>query len=549
MVVFWAGRSFMQIDAFKFVPRQFFVIAFITLAVMARGMALSIGAVAAEVLADYDFAYRIIAALFGQLTSVTTIAVAVAAYQRQKRLNQALAKQTRQLVLLQEATFQKGAQIRAEVNTEVKRKIDPLLATFRESLSHLKIEPNSIARAQRAYQLAIARLDAFVSTLRAPAVIEVPLTNETQAVGRSRVKWQENTRVGMNLHPLVSLVLIVIPALSQAARTMSLAGLVSFAVVCTLTVFLVVFVLRLALRRWWVELWFALLISGFINAVAAWLAIEIALLLLPNAPTGLVLTALVVGFNAGAVGALFMWLVYSEARLEQELREVNQSLRDNARALRQSTWLTRRRLMVILHGQVQGALHAANLRLGFLAEDSDEFERKRILTEIEHDLYVAMDRLEQPSKSEVSFDETLEEIAATWQVTCRFEYRISSEASHCLENDEALAEIVCETVREATHNAVVHGEATSCQVSLGLDVNSAGAAGSRRSIVIEVADDGHGPLPRTAKGFGSLMLDEITDSWSLTRANHGTKFVAHLIVPDLTPTPFANREKLAGVAG
>lgn len=189
-------------------------------------------------------------------------------------------------------------------------------------------------------------------------------------------------------------------------------------------------------------------------------------------------------------------------QVTQELEGAVEDLRLLTSQLRQKVWLSQKTLATELHGSVQAALNASALRLAQLADPAPQ-DLDRVRTDID----TAMQQLGGSDYlNGQSIEELLEQMCELWEASCQIEYRVSEAASLALALDSATAYCTLEVIREATNNALTHGDAKNIEVQITLE---------NEVIELLVLNDGVGSQ-LTTPGIGSLIYQELALSHELT---------------------------------
>lgn len=200
---------------------------------------------------------------------------------------------------------------------------------------------------------------------------------------------------------------------------------------------------------------------------------------------------------------------------------------DRASALvRQTAWVTRRRLANTMHGEVQGRILASALRIrGTTAE-----EASAELSALAADLHGVLDSQLAGDDWRLAWDRLIE----MWQFTIEFDLEWDERVDGLLAADPVAGSALVAATGEAITNAVRHGRATTARVT----VTPAGP----RAIRLEIADDGqvagdvadqrHRDAQRGTPGMGSQTLDAVCLRWELVPLSPGHRFTAVIPVRD-----------------
>jgi len=205
------------------------------------------------------------------------------------------------------------------------------------------------------------------------------------------------------------------------------------------------------------------------------------------------------------------------AATEAELVAVNERLASSVALIRRRRALVRRRLAFVLHGSLQGALHAAAIRLREV-----ETVDGAVVAAIRGEIAAAFARLE-PDRTATGIlrtRATIDEIVAVWEGMRTVEVRVEGEAEAGLSGDPDADLAAAEVIREAVNNAIRHGGARTIEIRV--------ATTSPEVLAVSVRDDGGGLQPAGRSGLGSALYDDLCRTWSLEETGPGTLFRAEI---------------------
>lgn len=197
------------------------------------------------------------------------------------------------------------------------------------------------------------------------------------------------------------------------------------------------------------------------------------------------------------------------------LAELNVELEEVLARLRREAWLLHRTVALAVHGPVQSALVSTAMRLSASdrTEDSVNDARRRLdeaLTAIEHD-----------HDEVLSIGDALADLTGLWKPVVEIRADVWPSAESRLAANSGLRRCVIEICREATSNAIRHGQAAVIEISLV-------AVGE--TIVVRVLDDGDGVSTRPTSGLGAAMLDDTCLRWTLVnRTDGGAELTAAVV--------------------
>ncbi|CAB4887455.1 MAG: hypothetical protein F2793_10445 [Actinobacteria bacterium] len=197
------------------------------------------------------------------------------------------------------------------------------------------------------------------------------------------------------------------------------------------------------------------------------------------------------------------------------LAELNIELEEHLARLRREAWLLHRTVALAVHGPVQSALVSTAMRLSASdrTEESVNDARRRLdhaLSAIEHDHHEVL-----------SVDDALADLTGLWKPVVQIRADVWPNAESRLADNYGLRRCVIEICREATSNAIRHGQARVVDISL---------IGVGETIVIRVSDDGDGVPSDPISGLGTAMLDDTCLRWTLlNRPEGGAELSAYVV--------------------
>lgn len=172
--------------------------------------------------------------------------------------------------------------------------------------------------------------------------------------------------------------------------------------------------------------------------------------------------------------------------------------------LGQEVWVTKTRLAKALHGSVQAKFLAIALKL----KNSDS---ESALAEAKQDVLEATAALDTSLESnQQNLDAQLNSYREAWAGALDLDFKISPEAAAQVDSDPIARACVAEVIGEAIANAAKHSQAKNVQIDLI----------SEPSLVrLSVGSQGALALTETNFGYGSLILDQVSNSWALRESD------------------------------
>ncbi len=219
----------------------------------------------------------------------------------------------------------------------------------------------------------------------------------------------------------------------------------------------------------------------------------------------------------GAAIAVASLVEIRRAESERELGEVVARLELATGLLRRRDRTARRRLARLLHGRLQGELHAAAIRLRSSAEPSEAD-----LEEVRAAIGSAIGLLAATEPDRGRTRACLDALAATWSDLRTIDAVLAPGVAEALDMDPDADEAVAEIVAEATNNAIRHGDARTVTIRIGWTDETAGSPGTLAALIVRVEDDGSGWEGDPAPGMGTRTFDELFARWDRARTAGGT---------------------------
>lgn len=235
------------------------------------------------------------------------------------------------------------------------------------------------------------------------------------------------------------------------------------------------------------------------------------------------LSGIPVAAVAGAATTLAAAVDARRSATEAELVRVVADLQAVVDVIDRRARLVRARLAHVLHGNLQGALHAAAIRLAEAPHPD-----AALVQSIRGGIAAALAHLDDRGSGGATLRRTLDELVATWSWTRTIRVEIASEVEAVIIADRDADAATAEVVREAVNNAIRHGEARTVSIRLRL-ADSGGALGEgpySTYLEVVVEDDGLGWVQDSSRGLGTLLFDELCIGWQHADTETGTRVTA-----------------------
>ena len=229
-----------------------------------------------------------------------------------------------------------------------------------------------------------------------------------------------------------------------------------------------------------------------------------------------VLAFVVCGFSFYA--SLFVEVSYLNF---EAARAANRELRKLVAFLENESQVNRRTMAQIVHGKIQARLQAASLRLKQAQEVSDE-----LLEAVVDDLQSSRSETLRSSVVDQDLETQIAEMTKQWSGICDLTMDVSAAAATTANSNPLVKSAVIAVIREALNNAIKHGDADEADGSVRVGENGDLLILLRNAVYRE------GVVERSPKsGYGTQLLDQITDSWSVSFEEGDAIFEARILAP------------------
>lgn len=230
-----------------------------------------------------------------------------------------------------------------------------------------------------------------------------------------------------------------------------------------------------------------------------------------------------VAFGAFLVFAFVFFgsLLYQAAyQILDRVQAANLELRKLVAFLQNEFQINRRKLAQVVHGKIQARLQAASIRLKQADKITDV-----LIAAIQEDLNATVLDTAETSLDAQSVESLLNEMTDHWSGICELTVSFGGGVSALVNANSTLKAAVVEVVREAVNNAVKHGEADEADITI-----TSNAPGS---VSLEVRNRVYSTSETAeskTRGYGSQLLDQITDSWSIRFEDEDAIFEATISI-------------------
>jgi signal transduction histidine kinase len=209
-------------------------------------------------------------------------------------------------------------------------------------------------------------------------------------------------------------------------------------------------------------------------------------------------------------------------RAREEMARTNEELTRAVARINALLTHERRTFARHLHASVQAAVNAGSLLLRRALDHHDDGSDDvpaDVVARVGQLLERSLLDLDRRDADDRGFPARLDAVAATWRELCDVSMDVGDDVLVRLATDPVASATLGDLVAEACANAVVHGNATTLQVTLRLTGDQAHA---------RVRDDGTAVHPMRRDGLGTRTLEAHCTSWSLEIDEGGTTLEATL---------------------
>ena len=481
--------------------------------VLARGVLLAWMVRAAGYTEGLELVYRTVGSIPIIGGSLIVSGLVACARSEHRAVMQSLGRRRDELILANAQLDGRLAEIQEQLRLEVHSTLDPRIGELETALDAAVSGRASVPVAElRA--LVDDDLRGLIRELATDQAIPTPPHSHERTAAAARVRFPATMAMSRALRPGIQGAMVGAAATASVARALPVIPAVAYCLTVGLLTAGGLMLARLVVARWTAPTMLAFASASAIGAVATFAAVGIADTTGMQSPGFIGTAALAYGAACALALAIYRAADDHRSDLEIDLAETVAGLESSASTLQRRAWVARRRLSLLLHGSIQGALHAAVIRLAAHPEPDPED-----IIRVRKDVAAAFALLDAPPIEGVDLAMTLDSITETWAGHCDVTWSISAEAGECLDADSEARECVAEIAREGTHNAIVHGGAT--QVCITVTRN-----GDR--IAVAVSDNGRPTAGQP--GTGTAMLEAMCSSWSRSATSAGTVLHSELAV-------------------
>ncbi len=458
-----------------------------------------------------------IASNLGQILGYSTVTIVIADLRQSAKQ---LAKKQHALSVTQAGLQERIAQQREDLNAEVEGRLASQIVEIQNQLSQLGRRATGITATSVADKI-IATIDGVVRplSLEIAALEQADNRREIRSIREierriMRLPISQRVKLRLPLSHVFNFTFVVLGlGLFVLPSYWFLFGLTSVIQIAlpasVITVGLVSLVRRLT-RRVQSNYLLALAEAASASALISLPFIILGELFLPAVDQSLghylALQAFIV-CAATFYGSLFAetsYLILGRAKA------ANNELRKLVGFLQNESQINRRTMAQLVHGKVQARLQAASIRLKQADQVTDD-----LLAEIASDLSATILDTADTSLDRASVTEQLDEMSEQWAGICDLTFTLEPGVAELVNSNPVAKAAVVEVIREAVNNAVKHGDADEADAAVAL----ANPGELRVTIRNAVYSDSAAEQSSHPRGYGSQVLDQITDGWKLEFAD------------------------------
>ena len=491
---------------------------------LARSLTVGVVAQVLGLTPSFDIIYRVLSVGFGAVL-LATIAVVVAQHDAHRDVVDELEERRESLEILEETMDAQLARAASDLSAAVRETLAPALAALDEALASIRARPDVAAVVDDLQHLLEDEVRPMSHRIALEEPTQAPVRRPVAHGGFAPVPLPARIPLNMGFRPGLLAMGIVAAAAGTAARDLTPADAVAYLAVLGVYMWLVMDVARrLAGSR---DVPTA---AGVVLTFGYYLLVGATDLPLFNAvglstPRALQVPSLVTAVLAGTLLLALPLVQARRSATEAERTRVVERLAVSVAFVRRRRALARRRLAALLHGSLQGALHAAVWRLtdGPMPSQDD-------IETIRADIDAAFRRIGDvlPPGDHLHTDRTLDAITWTWRGRRHVVANVDPAARELLAADRDADEAVGEVVQEAVNNAFRHGRAKRVAVDLRWRQGAPGQGRAR--VEIAVWNDGAPWHDVERTGMGTALYDELCLTWDHTSDARGTTLRASVPV-------------------
>jgi hypothetical protein len=490
------------------------VITVLVLAIVARAMALGWLAYLLQLTPTFEIEYRLRAGAMGQLVALIMCAILASATVHHVNLTRSLESERLALENLSRQIIQRLRSIQESIRAEVEKSITPLI----QQIGNLAHRGQLDTESQKVQSVVARIIDEDLRPLSHRLASEVSIDIDQLSLQSSEPvrRLAIPSRIGISflVRPILVAVLVGVMGASQAMRDRGALEILVNTVLIALLVASILWILRWCLRGWTPQTWVAAPMAGALTVLSIGLVYWINTLIDNGIAGPIGIVGVIAIFVIAIVSVAFSLTETTVLKQEEQLLELNAELIRAVSTLRQQEFIARKNLSYVIHGAIQGSLHASLMRLAASERPSVE-----LIDSIRSDIVNATQKLNDSSSNYTYLVDTLSEIVDLWEGVCDVTWTLGYRTVSLLAGSPTTAMSVAEIVRECIANSVRHGKASKASVDI---------SPQNDLVIVTVIDNGLGESPDAHSGLGSHMMNELCVSWCRESSETGTRVEANV---------------------
>jgi len=467
-----------------------------------RSTAVDVAAVGLDLRDPAGVLYRLAAPIFN-LAMLAVIAYAVSRYDSHRAVVAELEATRLRLLDLERTTDVQRIRTEAELAGAVRATVDPALASLDAALVEVAAGSTAgpvLRDLERLIETEIRPLSHRLATDEAEVADPVGAGDDGVL---APVPLPARFPIGDGIRPAVAAALFVAALIPTALRDLPPTDTATYLAAAVVYTLATLSVIRRLIGRFELPIPVVVLVVVAIHLVLGRLTVPAIAAVGIATPVGI---ALGTGGVMALIGAMTVGTALVDARRaasEAARLEAIARLQASVALIRRHRQLARRRLAYALHGGLQGALHAAAVRL-----TEASVVDAAIVDAIRADIAAAAARIagSRPDNGPGRTRRTIDELVTVWQDERTIRVALDPAAEVVLVRDPDADEAMAEVLREAVNNALRHGGASVVDVRI--------APADPGTLAIEVRDDGRGWPSDAPPGAGCRLFDELCRTWT-----------------------------------
>lgn len=509
---FWLARKFLKPLLTK--NRPYLILTFFAVAGFFRGVTMHEVSTALALEDESQHLYRYVVAPIFTIVLLSTFAILVGTF---RGYQASIAELTKERARLRLASINLKSEI-DKTHSALQSRIFGILGPALDELEN-RLEA---IKDKKSLTSAVTALKNTVDDVVRPLSHNVAQTNFEQLVLEtnqtiSQDSRQQRYKLKVTLRPVWSALISVMIGFGPSLVSNSTAWGGFVTIILGLVIFSVLTSVNFLTKNQNFEIWQAGVITVAAHSLSMLLFIVLSGLFETN-PTVTEQTQMMTLITLlGVLMFAYEWSASYRARNLESARKVNERFELLNSRLRRQVWLDHRRMASILHGQLQGTLYAAAIRLNQSGEPNP-FLIENVKSEIQQ----ALNELSVEARQDQRFEAVLGEILEMWEDVVDFKTQFDAEAIEALNKSSEANECAIEVIREGINNAVRHGGAKKISVSVKL--------ASAQLVELRVVNEGQRLPEQEATGFGTSLISEYTHRWWRKSTETGVELGAQVLL-------------------